>query len=114
MARTKGATGAKRLDAQSIAISKGVDPFEVLLDIIKGDWKALGLKSQTITRYTAKGDAYQEDAIQLEHRLSAAKDAAKYIYPQQKAIEHSASDGIQLLAPLIIRPPVSQSESETG
>lgn len=104
MARTIGAISAKRLDAQTIAHEMGLDPFKVLLHIMNGDWKAIGLKSATVTRYTAKGEPYDEEAIQLDHRLSAAKEATKYIYPQQKSIEHSGSDGSPLLVPYIVAP----------
>ena len=114
MARTIGAVAAKRLDAQLIAQKRGLDPFEVLLDIMNGDWQAIGLKSPTVTRYTAKGEPYEEDAIQLDHRLSAAKEATKYIYPQQKAIEHSGSDGSPLLVPYIVAPGVEIKPEAMG
>lgn len=113
MARTVGALGKNKLDAWEIANAKGVNPFSVLLDIINGDWEAIGLKKQTVTKYTAKGDSYEEDAIQVEHRLSAAKEASKYLYNQLKGVEHSAGDGTQLLVPVIYRP-VSTPQSETG
>jgi hypothetical protein len=114
MARLEGSTGKKRLDALAIANKMGTDPFEVLLNIMKGDWKAIGLESKTITRYTPKGEPYEEDAIQLDHRLSAAKEATKYIYPQQKAIEHSGSDGNQLLVPYILAPGASIKPETMG
>lgn len=112
--RVLGSKNKNRMDANAIADELGVNPFRVLLHIVNGDWKAIGLKSQYVTKYTAKGDPYEEDAIQMDHRLTAAKEAAKYVLPQQKAIEHSASDGTSLLAPIIAAPNSVKPEAMGG
>lgn len=101
MAGRKGVENKNKVRAFDLAIKHKCDPFEVLLHFINGNWKALGYDSKTETRYTAKGDPFETDRINPELRLAAAKEAVKYIYAQQKAVEHSASDGT-LLAPVIM------------
>lgn len=112
--KPKGALSHQNREASRIAAELGIDPFIILLHFAANNWEVLGYKSEYGVKYSVSGDPYDVPTIEPELRVSAAKEACKYIIPQLKSVEHSASDGIQLLAPLIIRPPVSQSESETG
>ena len=75
----------------------GIDPFEILLRFAAGDWKGLGYDSDTITKYTAKGDPYEEDRISPDHRITAALGAARHILPTLKAIDVSTEDGSGLI-----------------
>lgn len=86
--RKKGTPNKRAtIDANAIAEQMGVNPFEILLFIAKGDWRALGYKSGTLTAYTVNGDPYEVDVIQLDHRLSASKEACTYLMPKRKALE---------------------------
>jgi hypothetical protein len=87
--RQPGSVNKKSTEAKRIAERLGVDPLEVLLLITKGDWKALGYTSQGVTKALKDGGTIEEDRISLGDRLNAAKEAAKYCYPQLKAVEHS-------------------------
>lgn len=93
MARTKGAKGKTTMKARELADSLGVDPLEILLHFASGNWQALGYDSPEVKRVSAQGNEYYEDVITADLRLSAAKDAVKYIYPAQKAIEFTNEDG---------------------
>ncbi len=52
----------------------GVDPFEVLLMIAKGDCEGLGIKT---------------GGISLSERLKAAAEAAQYLFPKLRGVEHT-------------------------
>lgn len=69
-----------------------VDPFEILCLFAKGDWKGLGYEAETRVSFTSAGIEFEEPIITCGDRLSAAKEAAKYLYTQKKAVEHSHSD----------------------
>ena len=86
-----------------IAEKLDCDPFQVLVWFIKADWKSLGYESANETKYTSKGEMYEAERLTPELRLSAAKDAVKYLYAQHKAVEHSIEEGTKLLAPIILR-----------
>lgn len=78
--RPKGSLNKRTLDAVAIALELECDPFEVLIHFAKGDVEALGYK---------KSIDGKEVQIGPELRLQAAKEAASYIYPKRKAVEHS-------------------------
>ena len=63
----------------------GVDPFEVLLLIAKGDFDAL----YPDTMDSKPGRAF----VPLDTRMKAAAEAAKYVYPTLKSVEHTGQDG---------------------
>lgn len=85
--RKKGTPNKKVRRADEIAERLGIDPFEILLRFAGGDWKGLGYEEGSKEIVTQSGDAIQVDVIGPELRQKAAKEAAKYIYPQRKAIE---------------------------
>lgn len=91
--RQKGTVNKAALNARAMAAELGVDPFEVLLLITKGDWESLGYTSAEITKAGKDGQTFTEDRITLDHRLTAAKEASKYIYQQLKAVEVSGPGG---------------------
>lgn len=80
-----------------------IDPFEVLLHFAKGDWKALGYESETITVYS-KDVVNEEYTIQPIVRQRAAAEACQYLYPKLKAIEHTGEIDANAQAQLIILP----------
>ncbi len=53
----------------------------------KGDWKGLGYESETRTAFTSAGIEFEEPIIKPTDRLSAAKEAAKYLHSQKKAVD---------------------------
>lgn len=65
-------------DLALMAEKMNVNPFEILLNVAAGNYAALGYESGVIT---------------LDHRISAAKEAASYLYAKKKSIEvHGDSD----------------------
>lgn len=95
--RVKGTLNKRSFDARALAESRGVDPLEILLDVAAGDWEALGYDLGFITKVNM-GIEYEEDVITLDHRITAATQAAKYIYPQLKSVELTGKDGANLFA----------------
>jgi len=78
--REKGTPNVSSLDAKAIAARIGVDPFEILCLIAKGDMVALG------------------EPVSLDQRLTAAVQATKYLHQQRKAVELSSDDkGFQIV-----------------
>ena len=86
--RKKGTPNKNTNDLVEIANRIGVSPFEVLCMIAKADWQGLGYDRATQPKALSDGGVIEIDRISLESRLNAAKEAAKYLYPQRKAIEH--------------------------
>ncbi len=95
MARPKGSKNQDTKDLYEIANRLKVSPFEILLQIAKGDWKSLGYESGFKSCWTSAGIEYEEAIIKVDHRLMAAKEAARYLYPQRKAIEHVVKDPLE-------------------
>lgn len=87
--RQKGTPNKESTTAASIAARLGVDPMEILLYFAIGDYKALGYENELYHKETASGEVKMGYVITPETRMNAAKEAAKYIYPQLKALEHT-------------------------
>lgn len=88
--RPKGGLGNERKTCKELAEKLNVDPFEVLLHLTKGDWKALGYDSaDKIVGYAKDGSPIFDERISVDLRGNSAKEACKYLYTQLKAIEHS-------------------------
>jgi hypothetical protein len=78
--------------AELIAQKYNMDPFEVLMQIACGDWKALGFDAKTKTAWLASGIEFEEDAVKLGDRLQAAKEACKYLHSTKQAVEMSTGE----------------------
>ena len=63
---------------EDIARVLDCNPFEILCRFANGDYGGLGLKKRDIGP---------------DLRFLAAKEAAQYIHPKRKAVEHSGPDG---------------------
>lgn len=81
----------KGKDLIVLADELGVSPFEILLHAAAGHWRELGYDSPTVTKMTPQG-SYEVELLPIELRLMAAKEAAQYLHPKKKAIEHSGSE----------------------
>lgn len=86
--RKPGTPNKKTDELYETAKRCGIDIFETLCLFAKGDWKTLGYKNEG-SKVGKQGDAYilVEYTISPELRLHAAKEAAKYLYPQRKALD---------------------------
>lgn len=83
--RKPGSVNKKTEALQEIADRNGVNPFEILCLIAKGDLRNLGYQfgeSQVPLDYQ----------IDIATRMGAAKEAARYLYPQRKAVELSTDE----------------------
>lgn len=90
--RKKGTPNKFTQDLHELAQEMGVNPFEVLLNFAKGDYKALRLPETT---------AFGSPTIPPELRQKAAKDACEYLFPKRKAIEHTGANGADLFAQML-------------
>ena len=81
----------KGKDLTALADEIGVSPFEILLNAAAGNWRALGYDSPTTTKMSPNG-TYEVEILPIELRLMAAKEAAQYLHPKKRAVEHSGSD----------------------
>jgi len=97
--RQKGTPNKKTNELFEIADRIGVNPFEVMCMFAAKDWKGLGYSSEYETKVTKDGGTLEVERIGPDLRIHAAKEAAKYLYPQRKAVEHSADQekGFQII-----------------
>lgn len=79
--------------ARDIAAEVGVDPLRILLSFASDNWKALGYESPKLLKITADG-GHEVDRISAELRMQAAREACKYIYPTQKAVEFTGDQNV--------------------
>lgn len=95
MARLPGTPNKDTQSLIDLAHKKGINPFEILLNIANGDWKALGYKEDKTVVQTKTGLSYVE-RITMDHRMAAAAHASQYLYPKRKSVEiHSTSEEAQ-------------------
>jgi len=87
--RTKGTPNKTKLPLEEKARELGCDPFEILCRFALGDWKGLGYEKEFTFSPTQKGEVVEKPIIPPELRQKAAAEAAQYLYPKRKAIEHS-------------------------
>lgn len=92
--RTKGTPNKRTLEAREIAERMGFCAIESLIHWARGDWKALGYESGTVTRSAESGETFEVDRISPELRQKSVNDAAKYLYPTLKATEHSINNDV--------------------
>lgn len=100
--RSKGTPNKKTFDAQKMAEDLGVDPLEILLHAASNNYQALGYESAITTKLVGE-NAITEDTIPISTRVQAAKEAAQYLYPKRKAIEHTGKDGTDLFLDAILK-----------
>lgn len=90
--RQKGTKNKNRTAVEEMAARVGVDPFEILCFFAKGDWKSLGYEAECYFAEKPDGAVKMGYVISPEMRVTAAKEASKYLYAQKKAVEISASE----------------------
>lgn len=86
--RKKGTPNRRSFNAQELAERLGVDPLEVLLHATNNNWQALGYDSGIQTKLVGE-NAVTEDTIPITVRITAAKEAAQYLYSKRRAVEHT-------------------------
>lgn len=91
--RKSGTPNRRTQEAIELSEKLNVDPLEILLLIAKGDWEALGYENPQTSKLSKSGDEVWCDRIELDHRLAAAKESCKYIYPARKAVELKDQNG---------------------
>lgn len=89
--RKAGTPNKKTQALHDLAESLGVSPFEILLLVAKGDWKALGIPLIEIKKDGQLVET-KNPVIDIETRVQAAKEACKYLHPQRKAVELSTDE----------------------
>lgn len=90
--RQKGTKNKSRTAVEETAARLKVNPFEVLCLFAKGDWKALGYEAECYFAEKPDGAVKMGYVISPEMRVTAAKEASKYLYPQKKALEVSTDE----------------------
>lgn len=92
----KGIPNLRTIDLLEKAKELNVDAFELLLNVVAKDWKALGYDSPTTQITTTTRGVTQTievDLITLQDRVRAAESICSYLYPKRKAIEHTGDSG---------------------
>ena len=92
MPRPKGSQNRRTRLIEEIASKFDLDPFEVLMMTLNGDWRGLGYESESRTSFTSAGIEFEEPAIKLSDRVAAAKEACKYLYAQKQAVALSTGE----------------------
>lgn len=90
--RPPGALNASTIPPGQLAdLAKKLDcnPIEILLLFAKGDAATLGYESSKTVVSTPKGELIERDVITVEMRIKAAAEAAAYLYPKLKNVEHT-------------------------
>ena len=89
MARPHGAKNRRNMKVEEIAdkyiLDPTQDPFQILLMVAANDFSGLGYPSNIIIKSDGDGGTYEELLIKLSDRVSAAKEAARYLYAQKQA-----------------------------
>lgn len=99
MARQKGTKNRKTLEVEEIASKLKCNPFEVLCLFAKGDWKALGYENELYFIEKPDGQVKMGYVVTPEMRLQGAKEAAKYLYSQKRAVEvgNTKDEGFKII-----------------
>lgn len=96
--RQKGSLNKRTQLVEDIAARFDLDPFEVLMLFMMGDWKALGYENECYFAEKPDGEIKMGYVIPPELRMNAAKEASKYLYAQKKAVELSSGEtGIKII-----------------
>lgn len=101
--RPKGVPDKRTTEAREIAERLGFCPFTLLAHYAMRNHAALGLP-EFQTKTIGKGDNIQlidELTISPELSQKSAKDAAKFLMPELKAIEHKSEEGGDALTTLV-------------
>lgn len=93
MPRTHGAKNKKTKDLDDLIDMSKLPLVDAYLAVLNGDWKALGYKEGTVTKWLPAGIEVEEDRITLDHRMSAMKELMKYRYAQKRSVEVSGPGG---------------------
>jgi hypothetical protein len=100
--RPKGAKNKRIVDLYEILEKHDFHPFEALVLFANGDLEALGLPQYTTVSVTKDGEPIERLTITPELRQKSAKDAARHVVPELKAIEHTGDiNSLDLVAKLI-------------
>lgn len=98
--RKKGTPNKSTQSVREMADRIGVDPLEILLMVAANDWEGLGFDTDVTHFEKAEGDGSvigEKPRISLDQRIQAAKEAAKYLHAQRKALEHSGEVDLGLI-----------------
>jgi hypothetical protein len=87
--RKAGTPNFNLMPARELAEKMGIDPLQILLHFANNDWKALGYDDPYVVMAVDEGKAAMKERITSEIRSACAKEAAKYIRPTLKAVEHT-------------------------
>lgn len=71
MGRPKGSKNARCFHAEDLALEMGVDPLRFLFEVANGNYPEYDM-----------------------HRITAAKEACKYLYPTKQAIAVTVPDAV--------------------
>jgi hypothetical protein len=84
--RPPGISDRRSRDVHGRVEALGIDPFEVLLLLAGDRWADLHPGEPEVD------EVGQRRHVPLELRLRAAKEAAAFLHPRQKAVEHAVSE----------------------
>jgi hypothetical protein len=85
--RKKGGKNIRTMQLEEIAAQYKLSPFEVLMKIANREWESLGYPS--------------EDKITPQLQAHCAAEAAQYLHPKRKAVEHTGKEGQPIKAEVV-------------
>lgn len=88
--RKPGTLNKDKLALIEQAAQLGVDPFEFLCLVVKGDWKALGLKE--IETNMGSHTVWLPPEVDFDKRFQAAKELCNYLHPKRQSVKVSADE----------------------
>jgi hypothetical protein len=98
--RQPGTPNKATQEAKEIAERLKFSPFEILAHYAMRNHEALGLPEYS-EKVTKTGAVIEVLTISPELSQKSAKDAAEFVLPKLKSIEHKGPNGVDLFAKLL-------------
>lgn len=99
--RPKGAKNKHSFNVEEMANQYAMQPFDFLMAVVNNDWKRLGFENANKVIIGEKNGiefSLEEPNIKMTDRVTAAKEASKYLYSAKQAIALSTGEtGIKII-----------------
>lgn len=82
---------------EELAQKFDAEPFEILMRFASGDWAFFGFDGPTKTTFTAQGLEIEEQNLPIKDRVTAAKEACRYLYSQKQSVDVKVPEGIKII-----------------
>lgn len=93
--RPKGVKNKHSFNAEELANKYEMQPLDFLMAVVNNDWKRLGFENANKVIIGEKSGiefSIEEPNIKMTDRVTAAKEASKYLYSAKQAIALSSAN----------------------